>query len=99
MTWQEHTVKIVNAYIIYDLDTWPKNPTNNFKFKNCLFRATNIVKNSDKEMYVYCGFGITFDSSGWWSFGNNVARNAIIVGVHNSSSFHSDNCKNNFSIR
>ena len=29
--------------------------TNNFKFKNCLFGATNIVKNSDKEKYVYSG--------------------------------------------
>ena len=28
--------KIVNAYIVYDLDAWPKNPTNNFIFKNCL---------------------------------------------------------------
>ena len=50
--------KIVNVYIIYDLAAWPKNPTNNFKFKNCLFGATNIVKNSDKEKYVYSGYGL-----------------------------------------
>ena len=31
--------KIVNVYIFYDLDAWPRNPTNNFKFKNCLFGA------------------------------------------------------------
>ena len=36
--------KIGNAYIFYDLYTCPKNPTNNFKIKNCLFGATNIVK-------------------------------------------------------
>ena len=41
--------KIVNAYHIYELNAWPKNPVNNFKLKNCLFGATNIVKNSDKE--------------------------------------------------
>ena len=29
--------KSVNACIIYDLDAWPRNSTNNFKFKNCLF--------------------------------------------------------------
>ena len=29
--------KIVNVYIDYDLDAWPRNSTNNFKFKNCLF--------------------------------------------------------------
>ena len=25
--------KIINVYIVYDLDVWPINPTNNFKFK------------------------------------------------------------------
>ena len=24
----------VNVYIVYDLDAWPRNLTNNFKFKN-----------------------------------------------------------------
>ena len=62
---------------MYDLDAWPKNPTNNFKFKNCLFRATNIVKNSYKEKYVYSGYAITFDSAGSWSFGNDFARTLI----------------------
>ena len=47
-----YLTKIVNVYIVYELYTWPRNPTNNFKFKNCLFGATNIVKNSDKGMYV-----------------------------------------------
>ena len=28
--------KIVNVYITYDLDDWPKNPINNFNFKSCL---------------------------------------------------------------
>ena len=34
--------KIVNIYIVYDLDAWPRIPTNNFKFKNCTFGATSI---------------------------------------------------------
>ena len=37
-----------NVYTVYDLDAWPRNPTNNFKFKNCLFGATHIVKTGDK---------------------------------------------------
>ena len=41
-----YVTKIVNAYIIYDLYVWPRNPTNNFKLKYCLFGATNIVKNT-----------------------------------------------------
>ena len=28
--------KTVNIYIAYDLNAWSRNPTNNFKFKNCL---------------------------------------------------------------
>ena len=88
--------KIVNVYIVYDLDAWPKNLTINFKFKNCLFRATNIVKNTDKEKYVYSRYGITFDIDSSWSFDNDFARNVTIVGVANSSSSHSDNLKNNF---
>ena len=90
--------KIVNVYIVYDLEAWPRNPTNNFKFKNCLFGATNLVKNSDKGKYVYSGYGITIDSACSWSFDGNFSRNVIIFDVDNSSSFHSDNRKNNFLI-
>ena len=35
--------KIVKFYIVYDLYVLLRNPTNNFKFKNYLFEATNIV--------------------------------------------------------
>ena len=73
-----YLTKIVNVYIVYDLDAWPRIPPNNFKFKNCLFGATSIVKNSDKEKYVYSGYGITVGSAGLWSCGNNFARNITI---------------------
>ena len=74
-------IKIVNVYIIYDLDVWLRNLTSNLK--NCLFEATNIVKNSDNKKFVYSGHGITFDSAGSWSFDNDFARNVIIFGVDN----------------
>ena len=90
--------KTVNISIIYDLDTWPKNPTNNFKFKNCLFGATSVVKNSNKEKWIYSGYGTTSDRTGSWSFNNNFARNIIIFGVDNISSSHADNRKNNFLV-
>ena len=48
-----YLIKIVNVYIVFELAAWPKNPTDNFKFKNCLFGATNIVIQSDKEKYLY----------------------------------------------
>ena len=60
--------RIVNVSIVYDLDAWPRNPTNNFKFKNCLFAATSVVKHSDKEKYIYSGYGITFNSAGFMEF-------------------------------
>ena len=59
--------KIENVYVLYNLDAWPRNPTYNFKFQNCLFEATSIVKNSDKEKYVYSGYGITYDSVDLWN--------------------------------
>ena len=77
--------KIVNVYFVYELHAWLGNPTNNFKFKNSLFGATNIVKNSGKEKYVYNGYGIAFDSAGSWSFNKDFARDVRMFCVYNSS--------------
>ena len=89
-------LKIVNFYIVYDLDDWPKNYLRNFTLKKCLFGVNNIVKSNDKEKYAYSGQVIAFDRKGEWSFGNDPARNVIIFGVDNSSSSHTDNLKNDF---
>ena len=93
-----YLTKIVNIYIVYDLDAWQKNRLRNFTLKNCLFGATNTIKNSDKEKYWYSCCGLTFDGKGEWSFGNDFARNVLIFGVDNSSSSYSENRKNNFLI-
>ena len=63
-----------------------------------MFGATNIVKNSDQEKYVYSGYRITFDSAGSWNFGNDFTGNAVIFEINNSSSSHSDSRKNNFLV-
>ena len=48
-----YATKIVNVYIVYDIDAWLRNPTNNFKFKNCLFGATSVAKILIKKiMYI-----------------------------------------------
>ena len=83
-----YTTKIVNVCIVHGLYAWPRNLTNNFKFKSNLFGTTNIVKSSDKEKYVYSGYGIIFDSAGSWSFDNNSERNVIIFWCYNSSLSH-----------
>ena len=80
-----YSTKIVNTCIVYDLNDWPKVPLRNFTLKVFLFGATNIMKNSDKEMYLYRGYGIAFDGKGEWSFGNGYVRNDVICGVDNSS--------------
>lgn len=54
---------------------------NNFAFKSCLFGATNRVKNSNKNKYVYRGYRIVFDGAGSWSFGNDFVRDAVIFGL------------------
>ena len=63
-----------------------------------MFGATDIVKNSDKDMWVYNSYGIAFDSGDWWNFGDGTGRNVIIFGADGSSSTHVDNRKNKFLI-
>ena len=78
-----YTTKVVNALIVYVLDTWPNNPLRDFTLYNCLFVATSVLKNSDKDKWVYSDYGIAFDGK-------------IHVGFDNSLSSHIDNHKNNF---
>ena len=47
--------KIINAYIFYDVDSWPR--INNFALTSSLFGATNIVKNRYKYIYM-CMLGM-----------------------------------------
>ena len=63
-----------------------------------MFGATNIVKTSDREKYVYSGYGIAFDGKGSWSFSDDFGRNVIISGVDNSSSSHTANLTTDFLI-
>ena len=53
--------KIVNAYIVYELDVWPKTPLRNFTLKKLLVWIDQYSKKRDKEKYVYSGYGIAFD--------------------------------------
>ena len=46
-----YTTKIVNAYIVYDLDNWTKIPLRNSRLKSCLFYATATVKIAIKKSW------------------------------------------------
>ena len=93
-----YLTKVVIVYIVYDLDNWLKILYRTFTLKNCLFGATTIVKNNNKEKWEYNGCGIAFDGKGEWSFGDDSARNVAVFGVDNSSSSHTDNRKNKFLV-
>ena len=47
---------------------------------------------------MYNGYEIAFDDVDLWIFDNNFAGNVVIFNVDNSSSSHTDNCKNNFLV-
>ena len=74
-------IKIVNVYIVYEFYDWPKVPLKNVTLKNCLFGATNIVKNSDKDKWVFTRYKIAFDGEDWWSFGNGITKNLLVIVV------------------
>ena len=65
--------KIIKIYIAYELHDWAEIPLKNFTLENCLFGATNITKNSDKDKWVYSGYGIAFDGWDKRGFGNGTA--------------------------
>ena len=82
----------VHMSMIYQ-DARPKILLTNFTIKNCLFAATTIVKNSNKERWVYSSNGIGFDRKSERCFGHGYARNNVIFGADTSSSSYIDNCK------
>ena len=90
-------VKIVNVYIVYALSS----NFNNFNstFKNCLFVAVKLTKNTDTVKYKYSGYGIGFDSCRTFSFPScKFTQNVIIFAVDMSFSVHDDNKKKDILI-
>ena len=87
--------KRVNIYIVYEInknfeiDSYPT-------LENCLFGAVKLTKHVDVDLYKYSGYGIGFDRKGFYSIGDEVGRNVIILGVNMSSSPHIDNKKKIF---
>ena len=66
---------------VYELNTQPRNPTNNFTLKYCLFDTVKLIRNVDKSEFTYNGRGIAFDGKGHWSFEKKTARNDIFFGA------------------
>ena len=61
---KSYETKIVNAFIVYNSDNWPKIIVMSFTLKNFLFGTTN----SQKSKWVLRGYGIALwiRSLGFW---------------------------------
>ena len=85
--------------IVYELNTWSRDLNSEITLKYCLFGAVKLAKNADPDKYVYCSYGIRFDSCSEFSLPDgSVRKNVIIVRVDMSSSVHTDNKKKDILI-
>ena len=70
--------KIVNIYIVceinknFNISSYPT-------LENCLFGAVKLTKHPDIDQYKYSGYGIGFDRKAFFSLGNEIGRNVIIL--------------------
>ena len=90
-----HSIYTQHVYIVYELDTWPRNPTNIFPLKSCLFDTVKLVRNAIKSEFIDNGSGIAFGGEFSCSFDNDLGRNVVIFGIVNSLLSHTDKQKNN----
>ena len=76
-----YATKIVNVYMVYVLDNWPKNQLRNFTLKNCFFWTTNTLKIIIiKSMCIVATEEHLMEKVGGVL---DFARNVIIFGVDN----------------
>ena len=90
--WTAYTSKnVVNFFIVYELDSWPRNFDTDFTLSGCLFGSVKLNKNVDPGKYSYRGYGIGFYTRWKYSLPDvSVDENSIIFGVDMSSSMHID---------
>ena len=89
--------KIVNIYIVYEINKKDSTIISDLALENCLFGAVTLTKNANIDKYGYSGYGIGFDRRGEFSFsGGGYGQNVIIFGVGMSSSIQIDNKKRTY---
>ena len=64
--------KVVNIYIVYELDPISSTRNTDYTIQNALFGAIKIIKNTDSSKNKYQGYGISFDSGNDFTYGNNT---------------------------
>ena len=89
--------KIVNIYIVYEINKKDNTIIGDLTSKNYLFGAVTLTKNADIDKSEYSGYGIGFDRKGEFSFpGGGYGQNVFIFGVDMSSSIYIDNKKKRY---
>ena len=89
--------KIVNIYIVYEINKNDNTIISDPTLENCLFGAVTLTKHVNIDKYGYSGYGIGFDRKGSFSFpSGGYGQNVIIFGVDMSSSIHIDNKKKTY---
>ena len=91
--------KVVNIYIVYELDTISNTRNTDYTIQNALFGAIKVSKNTRYSKNTYEGYGICFDEGGIFSMGKITnGRNVIIFVVDESSVVHTNNKTNNIYV-
>ena len=79
-----------------------KTINSNNALKDCLFGANKVTKpgdTADPDKHIYFGYGVGFDSTGYFTHSQGeLARNIIIFGVDSSNSVHATNKTQNILI-
>ena len=60
--------KIVNIYIVYEINKKDNTIISGPTLENCLFGGVSLTNNADIDKYGYSGYGIGFDRKGEFSF-------------------------------
>ena len=55
---------MLTLFIVYELNKWPRNPTNNITLENCLFGIVKLTRNKEKTKFSHTGPEIAFDRKG-----------------------------------
>ena len=89
--------KIVNIYIVYEINKKYNTLISDPTLENCLFGAVTLTKNANIDKNRHSGYGIGFDIKGRFSFkSSGYSQNVIVFGVDMSSSPHIDNKKGTY---
>ena len=86
--------KIVNIYIVYEINKNGSTTSSDPTLENCLFGAVTLTKNVNIDKNGYSGYWIGLDRWSSYSFPRGgFGQNVLIFGLNMSFSTHIDNNK------